>query len=283
MPKISVVIPVYNEEGAVSDTLDSVFKVIKSIKDYEFEVIVVDDASQDGTVKILEERTDIKLLRNPYNLGYGGSLKRGIRVSTGDWIFITDADGTYPVGQMKDFLPYLKNYDMVVGARGDREPILKKRFAKKVLNSIAGWLSDYDIQDINSGMRIFRRDLCMEFWNLYPQKFSFTSTITMAFIKSGYFIKYVPIEYHKRKGSSSIVPTDFFRFMNLIFKIAFYFNPLRFLTPISWTFFLTGFIKGSYDLVTLNSVGNFSIFLMIFGGMIYLLAILADLILRQRR
>lgn len=284
MKDISVVIPVFNEGGAISLTLKRLFETIEQLKHLSFEIIVVNDSSTDGTSSILLDFKKITVLNNPYNLGYGASLKRGIREAKGKWIFIVDADGTYPIDSLPQLTAHMNEYDMVVGARttATNEDQSSRRPAKAFLNWVASYLADMRIPDLNSGMRLFKKDLCLEFWSFYPQRFSFTSTITMAFVKSGYTIKYVPIDYFRRSGRSSIVPTDFFKFLAIICRIAFYFEPMKFFVPPSLIAVAIGLIKGSYDLYTQNFVGNFSIFLMVAGFLLVILALLADLISKRR-
>ncbi len=284
MTLISIVIPVYNEEEVIKLILDKVRKIKREVSEYDFEIIVVDDSSQDSTFEILKQENDIILINNPYNLGYGASLKRGIRRAQGEWVCIVDADGTYPIDKISDFLPYLNSYDMVVGARitNNNHTPLVRRPAKKFLNWFAGWIVNFQIPDLNSGMRIFRRDFCLEFWGLYPDKFSFTSTITLAFIRSNYFIKYIPIDYYKRVGKSSISPWHFLTFMGLVFRIAFYFKPLKFLTFFASLFFIGGFIKGAYDFYHVNYVGNLSVMLIIVSFIILAGGFMADLFFKQK-
>jgi glycosyltransferase involved in cell wall biosynthesis len=285
MKDISIVIPVYNDGEALEETLNSVFEVAKKLADLSFEIIVVNDCSTDNTAAILSKHNNILVITNPYNLGYGASLKRGIKIARGEWIFITDADGTYPIERLVDFVPSMAKFDMIVGSRTtdhNQTPFLR-RPAKKFLNWFASYLAGIHIPDLNSGMRLFKRELCLEFWNLYPRRFSFTSTITMSFIKSNYFIKYIPIDYFKRVGKSSIVPSDFFGFLSLVFRIAFYFEPLKFLLPISGLSFAIGLIKGGFDLYRQNFVGNLSIFMLVSSVLIMVLALLADLVSKQRK
>ncbi len=284
MEDISFIIPAYNEATTLKKTLDDLFNATEKIDALSFEVIVIDDASTDSTAAVLSSIKKITVLRNPYNLGYGASLKRGIREASGKWIFITDADGTYPLSLLPQLTTHMKEYDMIVGSRttGVNEDSPFRKPAKAFLNKFASYLAGFKIPDLNSGMRLFKKDLCLEFWSFYPQRFSFTSTITMAFVKSGYTIKYVPIDYFRRSGRSSIVPTDFFRFLAIICRIAFYFEPMKFFVPPSLIAVAIGLIKGSYDLYTQNFVGNFSIFLMVAGFLLMILALLADLISKRR-
>lgn len=285
MTKISIVVPVYNEEKAILNTLDQLERVTKGLSGFQFEFVVVNDASTDATAELLSKQKGIILITNPYNLGYGASLKRGIRRSGGEWILITDADGTYPLEAIPLLLSKIGDYDMVIGKRvaADDGTSWLRRRAKKFLNSLTGWLTHFPVEDINSGMRVFRRDLCLEFFNLYPRGFSFTTTITIAFIRSQYPIGYVPIDYGKRIGHSSIVPTDFLRFLGVIFKTVFYFHPWRFLAPLAVVLALVAVAKGGFDLIYHNAVGNFSILLITLAGLIILFALLADLLFKQRR
>lgn len=283
MHTISVVIPVYNEENSIVKSLD-VLRSLKRQYPQILEIICVDDASTDRSGEILEKEDGIQLLTNGYNLGYSSSLKRGIKIAKGDWIFITDADGTYPIDRLPFFLKFMDDYDMVVGSRTtniNNIPLIR-RPAKKFLNMFASWVVNFSIPDLNSGMRLFKKRECLEFWGLYPARFSFTSTITLAFIRSNYLVKYVPIDYHKRIGDSSISPWDFINFLGLVSRIALYFNPIRFLTPFALLFSVPGFIKGAYDLFYFNSVGNFSILLVTIGCFVLLVALLSDLLFRQK-
>ncbi len=219
--KISIIIPVYNEEKAVKETIESLKEVMSSIKNYDYEIITVDDCSKDKSGEILDKINGIKVLHNKPNRGYGASLKRGIEEARGDWILIIDADGTYPTQEIHSLVKYLDHYDMVVGARNKKNvntPLLR-RIPKWFLNKFAGFLVRKKIPDLNSGLRVFNKNRCLEFWNLYPDRFSFTSTITMAFLSKGYKIKYIPINYFKRKGKSSISPFDFYNFTNLLLKM----------------------------------------------------------------
>ena len=124
---------------------------------------------------------------------------------------------------------------MVVGSRekkGNAIPF-ERRYAKKFLNKFASYLAGKKIPDLNSGLRIFRKSIVFEYWKLFPEKFSFTSTITMVCLSHGYQTKFVPIEYHKRKGKSSIKPSDFFNFLKLVTKLSLFFKPFKVFMPIA--------------------------------------------------
>ncbi len=244
---VSVVIPAYNEEGAISDTIKEVRSVMDASK-FEYELLIVDDGSQDRTVE-LATAEGATVIAQPENRGYGASLKTGIRRSKYDVIVITDADATYPSERIPELIDALEGYDMVVGARvGDNVAIpLIRRPAKWVLGKIASYLAGRSIPDLNSGLRVMRKPLVKRFAHLLPSGFSFTTTITLASLCSGSLVKYIPIDYHARVGQSKIRASHAFDFLLLIIRTIVYFNPLKIFLPAGAVFFLGGMAKFAYD------------------------------------
>ncbi len=284
MAKISVVIPVYNEEESIADTIERIQKVSKKIKQ-EVEIIAVNDASKDNSLQILKKISGIKIVSHPYNLGYGASLKDGIRAATGEWIMITDADGTYPIEDMPKLAEDIPQYDMVVGARTGKEvhiPLLR-RPAKWFLGKLANFMAGKKIEDLNSGLRIFNKAKAMEFMKLYPPGFSFTSTITLAFFTNDYTVKYIPINYYQRTGKSTIRPIkDFIGFTTLIFRIVMYFRPVKFFLIPGMLLILLGIAYGAYQYFTsLAGIGDFPILITIIGVQTVLMGFLADVISKK--
>ena len=282
---ISIVIPVYNEEKSVDVTISKIKEVIKKL-DYDFEIIAVNDGSTDKSKSIFEKISGIKLISHPYNKGYGAALKTGIINSSGEWILITDADGTYPVEDIPKLLQKMDNYDMIVGSRTGKSVSIPffRRPAKKIISMLANFMSGKRIPDLNSGFRLFKKDVAMEFFHLYPSKFSFTTTITLAFLTNDYTVKYVPVNYYKRKGKSTIHPMDFMNFIILIVRIITYFNPLKIFLPSGIFLFLVGFFGDLLFLI----FNNFSepmplsgILAMLMGIQILFLGVLADLIVKR--
>jgi glycosyltransferase involved in cell wall biosynthesis len=278
MVKYSVIIPVYNEEKAITQTIAAVKKAMKNLP---YELIAVNDASKDRTGQILSRIQDITVINHASNKGYGASLKSGIRASKGEWIIITDADGTYPIADIPKLLSYTSSYDMVVGARTGRKvqvPLLR-RPAKWMLKKVARIATGVNIPDINSGLRVFRKDMALKFWSLYPNGFSFTTTITMAALANGYDVKYIPINYFKREGSSTVRPVkDFLGFNFLIFKVALYFAPLKFFVPTSIILLLIGLVKGILDFMHQGQIGIFAAIAVLFSIQIFFFGMLADLV-----
>ena len=162
--KLSVVIPVYNEEKAIGTVL---YELIEVLEGQAYEIIVVDDGSTDNTAKIVQEK-QVKLIQHPQNMGYGAAIKTGIKNAANDLILIIDADGSYPVKAIPKLLKEVDNYDMVVGARTGKEVKIQlyRRPAKWFLSKLANYLSGTKIPDLNSGMRIFRKRDVENFFNI---------------------------------------------------------------------------------------------------------------------
>jgi glycosyltransferase involved in cell wall biosynthesis len=238
---LSIIVPAYNEAGSIGPVLDSIQRTMEGAR-LEYELLVIDDGSLDHTADVAEAG-GYRVLRHPENRGYGAALKTGIRHATYDLIAITDADGTYPNERLPELvrLAVEGEYDMVVGARtGDQVHIpLIRRPAKWALNRLANHLARTQIPDLNSGLRVFRKDVAEEFRRFLPSTFSFTTTLTLALLTNDYSVHYVPISYHKRVGSSKINPIkDTLNILGLIVRTVMYFAPLRVLLPVSGTLLL---------------------------------------------
>ncbi len=289
---ISIVVPCYNEANSITNTLNRINETFKKANT-NFEVIVVNDGSKDNTAQVLENYSGkIKILTNKPNRGYGASLKKGINFAKYDWIAIVDADGTYPVEEFKTLLEYIPDCDMVVGARTKKASIpWLRRPAKWFLTRLAKYLTGRKIPDLNSGMRIFNKSIFKRFEPLFPEGFSFTTTITMSCLTNDYLVKFIPIEYYEREGKSSIKPLkDFVGFTQLIIRLALYFKPLNIFLPISFFFFLLSVVLSTKDLVNYCSanfltcrIGVFSALVFIFAVQTAFLGLLADLIIKRTR
>ena len=218
-----IALPVYNELGYVD-------AVLRQVLEYGSEVLVVDDGSTDGTSKRLAARRDIRLVRHDGNRGYGAALKTGIKNSRSDFIVITDADGTYPIDRIPDLVRIAQEADMVVGARVSSNVVypLIRKIPKAFLRTYVSWLSRQNVPDMNSGLRVLRRSVVERFLRILPDSFSFTTTITLAMHTNGYDVRYVPIDYAARSGSSKIRPIrDTLNFIQLIVRTGTYFAPMR--------------------------------------------------------
>lgn len=207
VPQVSVVVPAYNESGAIVRCIEHLRATLDPV-DFAAEIVVVDDGSTDGTSDQLAAIEGIRVLRHDRNRGYGAALKTGIRAARGEIIVITDADGTYPVDRIPELVAAMEECDMVVGARtGQKVRIpLVRRPAKWFITTLASYLSEAEIPDLNSGLRAFRRHDALRLFGILPDGFSFTTTITLSMMCSGMMVRFIPIDYHERTGRSKIRP-----------------------------------------------------------------------------
>jgi glycosyltransferase involved in cell wall biosynthesis len=268
--QISVVIPAYNEGLAVGSVVSEIGQLLAS-RDIDAEIIVVDDGSTDSTGQ-LARAAGARVLRHRSNRGYGAALKTGIAEARNNVIAITDADGTYPARYLPEMLRLLEQADMVVGARKGsnvRVPLVR-RPAKWALNRLANYLSNARIPDLNSGLRVFRRDVVLQYFPILPDQFSWTTTITLALHCDKYAVTYIPIDYLSRKGNSKIVPWDAGTFLILILRTAMLFRPLRVFLPLVCIFFAYGVAKMTIDLIRDPMISSSAV-LALMGALIMLL------------
>ena len=280
----SVVIPCYNEENGVIRSIDEIFAILNDRND--FEIITINDGSTDDTLQILHEyasqQPQVRVVNNSINLGYGASLKKGIRQAKGEIIVITDADCTYPANQIPVLLEKLDVVDMAVGARtgNDVQIPLVRRPAKWALLNYARWMARADIKDLNSGLRVFRKKEAIRFFPLLPDGFSFTSTITLAMHVNGMQVSYHPINYNKRIGKSSIRPIrDTLAFFSLVLRTTMYFRPLQVFGTLSGILltFATGF--GIIGKIYLGEVPDVATMSLVSTSLIFLgLGLIGDLL-----
>lgn len=283
--KCSIIIPAYNEEKGISKVLTDLKNILDNIH-LDYEIIVVDDGSTDKTKEIISKHDFVRLIQHSINRGYGAALKTGIKAAKGDLILITDADGTYPNEYIPKLLEYSDKYDMVVGARTGKNVNISlfRKPVKIFLNKLANYLTDTNIPDLNSGMRLFRKKDSMKYFHIISSGFSFTTTITLSYLCNDLTIKYVPIDYHKRHGSSKIRPfRDTINFVQLIVRTIAYFNPLKIFLPVSIFLFISGFIILLYQLISSENVGELSVLLIISSFQIGFLGLLADLIVKLNK
>ena len=280
---ITVVVPVYNEEGAVGETIEKL-KGVLSGSGAQYDIIVVDDGSRDRTPEILSKIDGIHVITHPTNRGYGTALKTGIRRAKGDWILITDADGSYSPDNVPRLLEQTEGCDMVVGLRrGDRRHDSFVRVpAKWFLNKLASYLAGVTIPDLNSGMRVFRRELTREFWHLFPARFSFTATLTMCLLSGGYIVKYVKKDYLKRIGRSKIVPSHLAQFVNLVIRLTVYYEPLRIVIPISLTVLAAALFFAVYSHFYLHKIMDVTVVVLALSALhIFLFGLLAEVVVKR--
>lgn len=291
---LSVVVPVYNEKNGIAPTVEQVVSILKGVVE-PTELVLVNDGSSDGTEDLLPnlatkystEQVPVRVVNHAKNRGYGASLKSGITAAANDTICITDADATYPNDRIPSLLEiYRSGYEMVVGQRSfKRLPRLTKP-AKWFLNKLANFLVGRRIPDINSGLRIFDRELAKQFFPMISDGFSFTTTITLAMLSSGYQVRYEPIEYMHREGKSKIKPVrDTLNFIQLIIRTVLYFNPLKIFLPLSFSIVVLAvllYIIGKAGYLFAEPPVDIAMVLVIGAVQILATGMLADLIVKRR-
>lgn len=283
---VSIVIPAYNEEQAIGSVLEQLLRVMNE-SGLPYEVIVVDDGSQDATAGVAERCEGVVVLRHKGNRGYGAALKTGLRHARHELVCITDADGSYPSERIPDLIARLERdgCDMMVGARvGENVAIpLIRRPAKWAIGRLANFVAGESIPDLNSGLRVFRREVALRLFNMLPNGFSFTTTITLAMLTNGYLVDYVPIDYHARMGRSKIRPIQAtLNFIQLVLRIALYFAPLKVFLPLSGLLLLLAVAWGVFSRFVLGQLADVSTMVIAMGAVqVAVVGLVAELVNRR--
>ncbi len=270
---LSIVIPAKNEAATIGTVVTT---ARASFPDAE--IIVVDDGSTDDTVDVARGASAF-VVQHPESLGNGAAVKTGARTATGDIIALMDGDGQHDPTELASLLEKLdQGYHMAVGARDTGSHAnMGRLFANGVYNGIASLLTGRRIPDLTSGFRAARASLFKEFLYLLPNGFSYPTTITMAFFRSGYPVCYVPIKAAKRVGKSHIRPIhDGVRFMAIIFKVATLYSPLKIFLPISALFFMTGVGYYVYTYVTVGRFTNMSMLIISAAVIMFLIGLISE-------
>jgi glycosyltransferase involved in cell wall biosynthesis len=280
---VSVVIPAYNEEAIVADVIRQAGQALEQAG-IECEIMLIDDGSTDGTAREAEQ-TLARVIRHGANRGYGAALKTGFCSARHELVCMLDADGTYPVSRLPELIREAEDQDMVVGARTDGAASVPwvRRGPKWFLNILANYLTGMRIPDLNSGMRVIRRRLVLDYIDILPDRFSFTTTITLAGLCDGYRVKFVPVEYHRRVGKSKIRSVDAFNFLILILRTMALFRPLRMFLAVALLLFAGAAVKLSIDVFVYDDIEDASVILLLGGLQTLFVGMLADLMCFVRR
>jgi glycosyltransferase involved in cell wall biosynthesis len=282
--KISILVPAYNEASGIRETVEQLTEALLRLPG-PTEILVIDDGSTDGTGRVAEE-AGATVLRHETNRGYGAALKTGLRHAEGETIVIIDADLTYPSDRIPDLLEALEDCDMAVGSRtGDRVHIPQSRkLAKWVLRKLANRVAGREIPDLNSGLRAFRKDLGQKYFHLFPDGFSFTTTLTLASLCDGLRVRFIPIDYARREGKSKIRPVqDTFNFVVLILRIAAYFDPLRVFLPAAFFSGLVSVFLLVFYFIRDGGLSDSGVLACVVTLLVFMMGILADLVVRRSR
>jgi glycosyltransferase involved in cell wall biosynthesis len=285
-PQFSVIVPVYNEESALPAFLEKLFTTLNG---KSAEVIAVDDGSTDGGAGILERYSlegKLKLVRHHRNRGYGASLKSGMRAASAEKVLIIDADGSYPLEKIPELMDRADNFEMVVAARKSGfkvEPLVRRIFKWLVLRMLH-YLAGYEIPDLNSGLRVFNKELALKYASLLPEGFSLTSTITLIFLSEGFRIEYIPIDYQPREGKSKFRLSELSSLSLLLLRTIMYFNPLKFFIPLSLAVLALALAVSFFSIFVLHKFMDVTaVVLLVAAVQTFIFGLLADLLLRLKK
>jgi glycosyltransferase involved in cell wall biosynthesis len=289
---VTVVLPCFNEQDHVVAELERISAALDA-SPFSYELLVIDDASTDGTLEVLRQAQgrfpQMRLMPFHRNGGSGTARRIGTQQARGRVVVWTDADMTYPNERIPELVQMLEDdpsFDQVVGARTSEEGTHKvlRVPAKWVIRKIAERLVGMTIPDLNSGLRAFRRDVSLPYLRLLPPGFSCVTTLTLSFLHNQHDVRYVPITYAKRAGSSKFHFTkDAYRYLLQVLRMVMYFNPLKVLMPPALALIGLGALKVVYDVATNPfRIPSSTVLLLITGLQIAVLALLADLVVRSR-
>ena len=284
MTKLTVIIPVYNEAKAIGQTLD---ELLLAVEDKGWQIIVVNDGSVDSTAEILEAFDErLRVIHHPYNRGYGAALKTGIRASASELLAIYDADGQHRPTDLLQLSEQIAGFDMVIGKRapGSRADILRVP-GKWVLTHAANFIVGQRIADINSGLRIFRRAFIRKVLHLMPDGFSFTSTSTVAALKMGFLVNFIPIQTRRRIGTSTVQQMRHGPLvLMLILRLVVLFSPLRIFVPVAVGLAVIGLVYAAYVIATVRlTLANGALLCLLAALMIFFFGLVVDQISLMRR
>lgn len=270
---LSIIIPAKNEAAVIADVVSAVRSIYQSA-----EIIVVNDGSTDETA-MLAIQSGARVVSHPISLGNGAAIKAGARAANGDILVMMDGDGQHKAEDIQSLVSMLdEGYEMAIGARDSGSHADFGRLAANGLyNVFASMISGHRILDLTSGFRAVRADLFKKFLYLLPNGFSYPTTITMAFLRSGFPVTFVPIRAAERTGKSHIRPIrDGLRFLAIIFKIATLYAPLKVFLPISGLFFVTGLGYYGYTYMMMGRFTNMSMLILSASVIIFLIGLISE-------
>jgi polyisoprenyl-phosphate glycosyltransferase len=280
---VTVVLPVYNEAGHVSDEVARIRAALDS-SSYSYEILVVDDGSDDGSGAELRQLDGIRLIQFASNRGSGSARKAGTHAARGRVVVWTDADMTYPNERIPELVKELDGHDQVVGARTSEQGTAKffRVPAKWFIRKLASFLTQTKIPDLNSGLRAFRKDVAAQYLHMLPPGFSCVTTITMVFLANGYSVKYIPIEYAPRAGRSKFHWwRDTKNYLLQMVRMVLSYNPLRVFLPAALVLIAVGGAKLVYDAVDKDFRLATNTLLIFFAAFqLLVVGLLADLVVR---
>ena len=283
---VSVVLPVYNEAGHLTGEIERLRDAFDA-SPYSYEIVVVDDGSDDGSDTEAALVDGIRVLRARENRGYGAAIRQGIHAARGAVIAITDADGTYPNDRLPEMVKELDGFDMVVGARTSDHGTWRalRRPMKWLIRLLAELTAGRRIPDLNSGFRVFRADVARQFANQLPARFSCSTTLTMSFLANGYSVHHVPVEYAERAGTSKFrIGRDTAAYVSQVARLALGYHPLRVFLPLAFALGVLATAKLARDMTIGGSwVDGNTLLIYLSAFQLFAIGLLADLTVRRTR
>jgi len=279
--KVTIIIPAYNEAEVIGAVVERIQAVAPDEGDWE--ILVVDDGSTDDTSE-RASRPGVRVIKHPYNKGNGASVKTGLRAASGELVCLMDADGQHDPQEIPKLLAALQTYDLVIGTRaGHGSGGLLRWLGNFFYNRLASYLTNHPIYDLTSGFRAAWRDKMLEFLPLFPNGFSYPVTSTMAFIKAGYNVGFVPINVSKRVGQSKIrIFRDGVKFVLIAMRIIMLFSPMRIFLPISVVLFAGGAGYAIYTIIDETHITNTTVLLCTMSVITFLIGLVSEQIALMR-
>jgi glycosyltransferase involved in cell wall biosynthesis len=277
--KISVVIPVYNEAPMIGETVRRIHEYIP-----DAEVLVVDDGSTDNSAQVARD-AGAYVWSHPYNIGNGAAVKTGIRLASGHRIVLMDGDGQHNPADIPRLIEVSEKFDMVIGARDVRGHANSLRLtANQAYNLIARYATKFPVKDLTSGFRVMERETVIRYLYLLPNSFSYPTTLTLAYLRSGRTLCYLPIQARKREEGKSKIKLfrDGSRFLLILIKIITFFSPLRIFLPVSLIFWAMGLVNYAITYFTVGRFTNMSALFLITSVIIFMIGLVSEQITQLR-
>lgn len=278
--QVSVVIPAFNEEECIGPIIERIRAVSP-----EFEIVVCSDGSTDATAALAREAGAI-VTEHRYNIGNGAAVKSGAIAASRPYLVFMDSDGQHQPEDIPKLLNEMPDYDMVIASRTREcrtDPV--RDFGNIMLRKVAEIIGGKPIMDLTSGFRAVRRDLFFLFSPLYPLRYSYPSTITLALINTGHFVKFLPLDsiVRRKQGTSNIRPFhDGLKFLRIIFRLFMLFRPFKIFFPISLTLFVLGAGLGIYQLFATQGIHSMAVILLLGSLFCFVNGLLAEQISQIR-
>ncbi len=283
MPKkdelVSIIIPAFNEAESIGSVVQ---ELIKGFKGKKIEILVIDDGSNDLTGESAR-KNGATVIRHLRNKGYGAALKTGIRNAHGSWVLFMDADGQHRASDALKLLSAIEQNDMVVGQRAQ---LVHSPFWRMPGKWALGWMANYltrqRIPDLNSGLRLIKREIVARYMGLCPNGFSFSTTITMIMFNRGFEIAYVPFEIQTRRGKSTVSVATGLDTLLLILRIATLIDPLRIFVPLSLIIGFIGLAWGIPYAIMGNGISVGSMLAIVTSILLFSIGLISDQISQLR-